>query len=138
MSLFLQIIEFIGTVYTGQGRGRFYIELPWVMRQLKNLVGFTPYLGTLNLRLTSEGVERRVQLNSQNGLLVKPENGYLPGYLYRAKIFDAPCFIVVPDMPTYLSTSLEIIAAENLRNKFGIKDGDAITVLAAIKTSSKK
>jgi len=138
VSSFLQIIKFIGTVYTGQGRGRFYIEMPWVMRQLKNLAGFTPHLGTLNLRLTPESIEQRVQLTSQNGLLIKPENGYLPGYLYRAKIFDTTCFIVVPDVPNYPSNSLEIIAAEHLRNKFCLKDGDITTVLTAIKIESEK
>jgi riboflavin kinase len=128
----LQTITFIGTIYTGYGCGKFFIELPWVMQQLKKLTGFTPYLGTLNLRLTSEGAEQRTHLTPQNGMLVKPKNGYLPGYLYRAKIFDTSCYIVVPDVPNYSKDSLEIIAAENLRDRFNITDGDAITVLVTI------
>jgi riboflavin kinase len=129
----LQVIKFIGTIYTGRGCGKFFIELPWVMQQLQELIGFTPYLGTLNLCLTPKSAEqRRTHLTPQNGILVKPKNGCMPGYLYKAKIFDTPCYIVLPDVPNYLASSLEIIAVEHLRNKFNIKDGDMITILFTI------
>jgi riboflavin kinase len=129
---FLQVIKFIGTIYTGQGCGQFFIKLPWVIQQLKELLGFTPYLGTLNLRLTPGDVEQRAHLTPQNGMLVEPKNGCLPGYLYKAKIFDTSCYIVLPDVPNYPRDSLEIIAAENLRSRFNIRDGDTITVLVTL------
>ncbi|MCL1978404.1 MAG: CTP-dependent riboflavin kinase [Candidatus Bathyarchaeota archaeon] len=125
----MQTIKFIGTVYTGQGCGKFFVEIPWVMQQLKELTGVTPYLGTLNLRLTIESTEQRAHLTPQNGLLIKPEKGYLPGYLYKARIFDTECYAVLPDVPRYPKDLLEIIATENLRNKFNIKDGDTIPVI---------
>jgi CTP-dependent riboflavin kinase len=128
----LQVINFIGTIYTGHGRGKFFIELPWVMQQLKQLTGITPYFGTLNLHLTPNGTEQRTYLTPQNGLLIKPKNGYLPGYLYKAKIFNTVCYVVLPDVPNYPKDTLEIIATENLRNKFNIKDGDMITILVTI------
>lgn len=96
-------------------------------------MGVVPYFGTLNMRLTSDGVEQRAYLTSQNGgVLIKPKNGYLPGYLYKAKLFDIICYVVLPDVPNYSRDCLEIIAAENLRNKFNIKDGDVITVLVTV------
>jgi len=129
----LQVIPFVGTIYTGQEVGKFFIEMPWVMQQLKKLVEFTPYLGTLNLHLTVDSTEqRRVYLTPQNGLLIKPQKGYMPGYLYKAKIFDTPCCVVLPDVPNYPPNSLEIIAAENLRNKFALKNNDTVTVLVTI------
>jgi riboflavin kinase len=133
----LQVINFIGTIYTGQGRGKFFIELPWVMQQLKKLTGFTPYFGTLNLHLTPESTEQRTHLTPQNGMLIKPKNDYLPGYLYSAKIFDVACYVVLPYMPNYPRGSLEIVATENLRNKFNIKDGDTITVSVNINLTRK-
>jgi len=128
----LQVVTFIGVIYTGQGCGKFFIELPWVLQQLKEFMGTTPYFGTLNMRLTPEGVEQRAYLMSQNGMLIAPKNGYLPGYLYEAKLFDITCYVVLPDVPNYSRDCLEIIAAENLRKKFNIKDGDVITVLVTI------
>jgi len=128
----LQTIKFVGAVYSGQGCGRFFVEMPWVMRQLKEITGFTPFLGTLNLRLVSESTEQRGLLTPQSGALVKPEDGYLPGYLYKAKIFDIDCYVVVPDVPDYPKDLLEVIAAENLRTQFNVKDGDTITVTVSI------
>jgi riboflavin kinase len=128
----LQVIPFIGTIYTGYGCGKFFIELPWVLQQLTELLGVTPYLGTLNMRLTPEGVAQRTYLLSQNGVLIEPKNGYLFGYLYKAKLFDITCYVVLPDVPNYPRDCLEIVAAENLRNRFNIKDGDAITVLVTL------
>jgi riboflavin kinase len=128
----LQIINFLGVVYTGQGGGKFFVEMPWVMQQLQEFTGFKPYSGTLNLRLTLENITQRVHLTPQNGILIKPKNGYLPGYLYKAKIFDTDCYVILPDVPSYPKDVLEIIAAENLRDKFNFKDGDIITVLVTL------
>jgi riboflavin kinase len=124
----LQTITFNGVAYTGQGCGNFFVEMPWVKRQLTKIMGFEPYLGTLNLRLNPESVKQRTRLTPQNGALVKPENGYLPGYLYKAKIFNQDCYVVVPDVPTYPKDLLEIIAPDNLRNQFNVKDGDTVTI----------
>jgi riboflavin kinase len=115
-------------VSTGQGRGEFFIKLPWVIRQLKELTGVIPYIGTLNLRLTSECIEHRVLLTRQNGILIKPECNYLPGYLYTAMIFDTKCFVVLPDVPNYPKDLLEIIATEKLRDILNVKDDDILPV----------
>jgi len=128
----LQEITFVGAVATGQGNGKFFVEMPWVIRQLKELYVFTPYIGTLNLRLTPESTKQRAQLTQQNGMLIKPEKGYLPGYLYKAMLFDINCYVVLPDVPNYPKDLLEIIATENLRELLNIKDGDIITVIVSI------
>jgi riboflavin kinase len=128
----LQIIQFVGIVSTGQERGKFFVAIPWVIRQIKELTGFTPHPGTLNLRLTPDCTKQRTCLTQQNGILVKPENGYLPGYLYNAVIFDTKCYVVLPDIPHYPKELLEIIAAENLRDLFNIEDGDTITVVVTL------
>ena len=46
-------IVFKGSVFSGNGEGRKFIELPWVKRQIQEKLGFTPYLGTLNIRLNT-------------------------------------------------------------------------------------
>jgi riboflavin kinase, archaea type len=128
----LQIIRFYGTAFSGQRRGKVFVEMPWVMRQLKEITGFTPYPGTLNIRLTPVSVTQRTRLTPELGALVKPENNYLPGYLYRAKIGETDCWAVIPDVPGYPKDVLEVVAAENLRNKLNVKDGDPITVFVTV------
>ena len=41
--------EIRGIVTTGLGEGKFYISIPQYREQLKNIFGFSPYQGTLNL-----------------------------------------------------------------------------------------
>jgi CTP-dependent riboflavin kinase len=106
--------------------------MPWVNRQIKEITGFTPYLGTLNIRLTSVSITQRTRLIPELGKLVKPEDNYLPGYLYRAKIGQVDCYAVVPDVPNYPKDVLEIVAAENLRSKLNVKDGDQVTVFVTV------
>jgi len=125
----LQTIKFVGVVSTGQGQGKFFTKLPWVIRQIEELIGVTPYPGTLNLHLTSECIKQRDLLTRQNGVMIKPESSYLSGYLYKAMVFDTNCFVVLPDVPNYQENLLEIIAAENLRDILNVKDGDLLSVI---------
>jgi riboflavin kinase len=128
----LQVVKFVGIVGAGQGCGKFFVEMPWVIRQLKALTGFTPYPGTLNLHLTPEYTKQRARLTQQNGITIKPENGYMHGYLYKAAIFDTKCCVVLPGVPNYPKNLIEIIAADNLRALFNVKDGDIITVIITL------
>jgi riboflavin kinase len=132
LAFFLQLIKFVGTVSGGQERGKFFIEKPWVIQQLKESLGVTPYSGTLNLQLSSEGIKQRALLTRANGIMIKPESGYLPGYLYKAMIFDIKCFVILPDVPNYPKDLLEIIAAENLRALLNVKNGDEITIMVLL------
>ena len=122
-------IRFYGMAFSGQGRGKIFLEMPWVNKQIKEITGFTPYLGTLNLRLTPVSTQQRSRLTPELGKLIKPKDNYLPGYLYKAKIGEIDCYIVLPKVPGYPADVLEIVAAENLRNQLGLKDGDAVTVI---------
>jgi riboflavin kinase len=128
----LQTIRFYGTAFSGQGRGKIFVEMPWVMRQLKEITGFTPYPGTLNIHLTPVSTSQRTQLTPEVGMLVKPEDNYLPGYLYKAKIGEVDCYAVLPDVPGYPKDVLEIIAADNLRSRLNLKDGDKVTVFVTV------
>ncbi len=55
----LQKIVFKGTVFSGKGEGRKFIELPWVKRQIEEKLGFTPYSGTLNIRLIKRSAKSK-------------------------------------------------------------------------------
>ena len=94
-------IVFEGTVFSGEGNGKKFVEMPWVKRQIEEKLGFSPYLGTLNLRLTGKNAERRSLLETAEGLVVEPQAGYYPGVLFRATIDALECAVVIPIMPNY-------------------------------------
>lgn len=124
-------IDFMGTVFSGKGMGRKFLEKCWVKNQIEEKLDFTPYLGTLNLRLTGESAKRSL-LETAGGLVVEPQAGYYPGVLFKATIGQLACGVVIPIMPNYPSDILEVIAPVYLRGKLKLIDGSLVTVSVSV------
>lgn len=127
-SVLLKRIELNGKVFSSRGEGRKFLELPWVKRQIKQKLGFTPYPGTLNVRLSEESVKRKKLLEKAQSIKVCPADGYCSGTLIKAFIGKLECAIVVPEVAGYPKEVLEIIAPVNLRETLQLKDGGEVTV----------
>ena len=121
-------IFFEGTVFSGQGRGKKFVELPWFKRQVEEKLGFSPYPGTLNLFLTGKNVENRRLLEVTGGLTVKPQADFYSGVMFRASIDALECAVVIPIMPNYPNDVLEVIAPIYLREKLKLVDGSLVAV----------
>ncbi len=113
-------------VFSGEGNGRRYIELPWVKKQIKEKMGFESYRGTLNLTLSSDAKIISL-LNKAKGLRIIPEKGFFPGRLHKAlingEVYGA---VVQPEVPGYPENVLEVVAPVSLRERFGLRDGDEV------------
>ena len=121
-------IVFKGTVFSGTGEGQKFIDLPWVKRQIHEKLGFTPYSGTLNIRLTKESAQKKKRLNEAEKFEIKPEEGYCTGILIKAKIGNLSCAVITPQIPSYPQDELEVVAAWNLRERLSLSDGSAVSV----------
>ena len=124
----MKTIEFSGSVFSGRSEGRKFIALPWVKRQIREKLGFIPYPGTLNVRLSEESTQRRKFLDDTEGMSICPSEGYCSGLLFKAEIEGLDCAVVVPQVEGYPLDVLEVIASVNLKEKLGLRDGDEITV----------
>lgn len=121
-------IEFIGTVFSGTGQGRKFIDLPWVRGQIEEKLGFSPFPGTLNLKLNAKSTAKKALLNSRYPIEVKPEAGYCPGELFKASINTIESGIVVPKILNYPRDVLEVIAPICLRDHLNLVDGSLVVV----------
>jgi len=124
----LKRIELSGKVFSSRGEGKKFLELPWVKRQIKQKLGFTPYLGTLNVMLSEESVKRKKLLEKAHSIKVCPADGYCSGTFIKALIGTLECAIVVPEVAGYPKGVLEIIAPVNLRETLQLEDGGEVTV----------
>ena len=124
----MQKIVFKGTVFSGKGEGRQFIELPWVKSQIEEKLGFTPYSGTLNIRLTKETSKNKKLLENTKNFKIYPEKGYCTGLLIKSRLDRLDCAIILPQMTHYPSDVLEVISKVCLRDRLKILDGDAVTV----------
>ena len=125
-------LVFYGTVFSGRGEGKKFVSLPWVTRQIEEKAGFKPFLGTLNLRLTGEAAELKLQLQKAPSLPIEPAKGYCPGFVIKAKIGSLAVAIVVPEVPNYPVDVLEVVAPFCLREKEELAEGSTVVVEVAI------
>jgi riboflavin kinase len=124
----LKKVELSGKVFSGGGEGEKFLELPWVKQQIKEKLGFIPYNGTLNVRLSEESAKRKKLLEKATTMQVCPAEGYCSGKIFQASVGVVECAIVVPEVAGYPGNVLEIIASTNLRKMLHVADGDEITV----------
>jgi riboflavin kinase len=123
-----------GTVFTGLGEGAYYLSQSNYIKQIQEKLGFTPYPGTLNIKIDrTEGINILKQLKSLKQIRLDPffdgKRFYVGVTCYKAKINDSIFGAVIRADKTYYDESvLEIIAPIYLRSFFNIKDGDQITV----------
>ena len=95
---------------------------------MKEKLGFTPYQGTLNIRLTAESIENRRLLMKSDRLEIAPTAGYCAARLFKASVGNAACAVVVPEVSGYPEGVIEVIAPNNLRKMLHLVEGSMIEV----------
>jgi riboflavin kinase len=125
----LKVIRLEGKVFSGTGGGSEYFRLVWVKKQVEEQLGFSPYVGTLNIRLNDESIPQKRALTKEPALEIVPDAGYCRGKLFKAILKDCvKAAVVVPDVPDYPEYVLEVISSENLRKKLQLSDRDKFEV----------
>lgn len=123
----LQSLCLRGKVFSGEGEGTKFIKLQWVKNQIKEKLGFTPYPGTLNIRLSQDNVKLKKGLTDAKGIEIWPTAGFRRGKLLKAYLMgNVECAVVVPEVAGYPEDIIEIIAPTNLREKLHLADGDIV------------
>jgi len=123
-----------GVVFSGLGEGAYYITRKPYRKQFIEKLGFDPYPGTLNLKLTSRhDAQLRRELEARPGIEIqgfKNENRtYGPVKCFLARINGKEKGAVVLALRTHYDSSvIEIIAPRYLRNLLKLKDGNRVKV----------
>lgn len=121
-----------GTIESGLGEGAYYMSLHPYTQQFEQILGFVPYPGTLNLRLSAVAVQRRKRLTLADWYRVE-------GFVSEGRTFgqvrclpcmigEIPCGIVVPGRSHYPEALVEVIAPVGLRSELNLKDGDEVVI----------
>lgn len=123
-----------GTVFTGFGEGAYYISKDSYRKQLVEKLGFEPYHGTLNIKLTTDyDIKTRRDLEAYPAIEVmgfQNENrsfGVVKCYpaMIGGKVKGA---LVTAVRSHYDASVLELIASVCLRKQLGLKDGHKVKV----------
>ncbi|MDR2700363.1 MAG: CTP-dependent riboflavin kinase [Nitrososphaerota archaeon] len=123
-----------GTVFTGLGEGAYYISKENYSKQITEKLGFEPFQGTLNLKLSSEyDIKTRIELEAYPAIEVE-------GFKNTDRSFGlVKCYPVIIDNKVkgalviatrshYDVSVLEIIAPVSLRKQLKLKDGHKVKI----------
>ncbi|MBO0888020.1 DUF120 domain-containing protein [Candidatus Bathyarchaeota archaeon] len=125
------------SVFSGLSEGSYYMSLEGYRKQFKSKLGFDPFPGTLNLRVVPDSMADRRQLDSYPSVAID-------GFADKDRTYGgARCYhvivnekikgaIVAPIRAHYGEDVIEIIAAENLRKRLSLTDGDIVDVRVPI------
>ena len=121
-----------GTVVSGIGEGKYYMSLEPYKQQFKTHLGFEPYPGTLNIRLSSSSLPVRKKIDALDWIRIKgfSTDGRTFGdaKCLPCRIGNISCGIVMPGRTHYPEDIIEVIAPIALRRKLGVEDTDMVTV----------
>lgn len=121
-------LEIRGEIVDGLGEGKFYLRQSGYRKQFKEKLGFDPYPGTLNIRLSSQDIERRRQLLQLEPVIIEgfEKQGRKFGdlFAYKAKVEGEECAIVVPLRTHHGHDVIEVAAAVNLKERLGKRKGE--------------
>jgi riboflavin kinase len=123
-----------GTVFTGLGEGAYYISREQYRKQFMEKLGFDPYPGTLNLKLTTDyDVKTRDELEAYPGIevegFVNEDRTFGPVKCYPVTIENKERGALILALRSHYDASvLEIIAPVPLRKHLKLKDGHKVKV----------
>lgn len=125
-------IILIGRVISGLGEGAFYISLEGYRRAIEEKLGFTPFPGTLNIKLDPQYLPYRRYLDGLPGIVIPGFTNGLRTYggvkAFKAKINGVEGAVVMPERTHHPTDVIEIIAPVKLRDALNLKDGDIVEV----------
>ncbi len=124
-----------GKLISGMGEGKYYISHSGYRNQFVNKMGFSPYPGTLNIKLDEENLAR-FQTALQKLMFIKIESfttehrSFGAVKAYRAAIGNRiDGAIIIPYRTHHQSNIIEIIAPVFLRKDLQIQEGDIVDVI---------
>jgi len=123
-----------GELFTGMFEGSYYVNRDGYRNQFIKKLGFNPYPGTLNLKLSSPLDQRaRKELEAHQSILIDGfrDGGrtFGPVRCYPATINDeVEGAVVLIDRTHYNSSVLEVIAPMFLRKRLKMRDGSKVRV----------
>jgi riboflavin kinase len=130
-----------GTVFTGLGEGAYYTSKEVYRKQFIEKLGFEPYPGTLNLKLTTDyDLKTHIELEAYPAIEIQgfknEDRTFGVVKCYPAVICNKVKVALISALRShYDNTVLELIAPVNLRKQLKLKDGQKLKV--EIKTSTK-
>jgi riboflavin kinase, archaea type len=125
------MMKICGTIQSGMGKGAFFIQVDWVVKQCKDMLGYKPFPGTLNVRVCDEDLNKLEKfLESIDYILLPDDPAFCTARVKKVMLNDIPAAIVLPgeDVRVHENSVIEIIASMCIKDGLGLEDGDSVMI----------
>jgi riboflavin kinase len=134
------VITFEGRVVSGMGEGAYYMSLEGYRKQFREKLGYEPFPGTLNIKLSDPiSMHSRRDLSTHPSILIEGFSDKLRTYgwvrCYPAKINDRlveNAALLILERTHYDDSTIEVIAPISIKENAKIKNGDRISISTRI------
>lgn len=125
-------LELEGRVFSGMGKGGYYVGHAEYQKRFESALGYRPYPGTLNVKLADGGESvAMAKLRAAGGIGVEGfeigEESFSAVRCFRGTLGGVEIALLLIDVTHYNDTVAELISPTYLRGRFGLKDGDAVS-----------
>ena len=124
---------FHGTVFSGSGRGAYYVGHPVYVKKFKELLGYAPFPGTLNVKLDSEDDIRQRRRLRLKGEGLRIEEFHVAGErfssvnCFKGRLEEQAVALLIVAITDYDDSVLELISPVYLRQKLHLEDGNPVS-----------
>ncbi|MGH7767880.1 MAG: DUF120 domain-containing protein [Candidatus Binatia bacterium] len=121
-----------GVIFSDLGRAASFMALDWVQGSLSDKLGFSPYPGTLNLRLRTAGEKelwRVVRETGQGIEITAPDAAFCQARCFLVEIEGKhQGAVILPEVEGYPADKVEVVASVRLKDELGLADGEPVTL----------
>lgn len=122
--------NFCGEIVKGAGAAAFFTRLDWVVDQCLAKLGFAPFPGTLNLRLTGDSTlaSKLCALEGQVEL-IPPDDSCCSAQVVPVELEGIAAVVIIPEEKVRLHgwDIVEIMAPVNLQESLNKQEGDLVS-----------
>lgn len=128
MIYLFKMVNLKGKIIKGIGEGKHYIAI--YSKHIHEIIGYVPYLGTLNIKITDGSVEEFFNDIRKLTIYSFQKNGISYGsvVLYLVKLNGFEVYVVRPIKTSHHNDVVEIISDVDLKEKLDIDENSEIII----------
>ncbi len=122
-------MEISGIIHSGAGRGAFFTQIDWVVRQCVKNLGYQPFPGTLNVRIDDQDLSNlHGFLKPSDFELVSDDPNFCSARVKKILVNGIPAAVVIPgeEVRIHADSILEVISSFSLKQALDLRDGDRV------------
>jgi riboflavin kinase len=124
-------MEISGKIQSGVGKGAFFTQVDWVVKQCEEMLGYKPFPGTLNVHVCDDDLDKLEKFFESTDCILLPDDPkFCAANVKKVKVHDIPAAVVLPseDVRVHENRVIEVIASCSLKDALGLDDGDLVTI----------